>query len=186
MYPNAIALVINQPNLLLLIHCFIAWNLRPEINTGTSSNISDLPESSLPPFNDKISIYHSAIAQFYAPSDICGIKGMWHECSHASLSWWKGAPHYDTIFVETDPDSPGMLGMDVAQVCVFFSFNYNNTEYCCALVNWFSHVGDKPDKDTGVWAVHQHHDFDLRFQRLLTLIQSFVVHIWLECIELSI
>ena len=50
-YPNTIALVINQPNLLLLIHWFIAQTLRPEINTDTSSNISDLPESSLPPFN---------------------------------------------------------------------------------------------------------------------------------------
>ena len=154
MYPNTIALVINQLNLLLLIRHFIAWNLRPEINTDTSSSISDLPESSLPPFDDKISIYHSAVAQFYTPSDICGIKGMWCECIHALPSWQKGAPHYHTIFIETDPDSPGMLGVDVAQVHVFFSFNYNDTKYCCALVDWLSHVGDKPDEDTGMWVVH--------------------------------
>ena len=159
-YPNAIALVINQPNLLLLIHWFIAWTLRPEINTDASSNISDLPESSLPPFDDKISIYHSAVAEIYARSDICGLKGMQRECIHASSSWQKGAPRYNTIFVETDPDSPGMLGIDVDQACVFFSFDYNNTEYHCALVDWFSHVGHRPDKDTGMWVVHRHHNFN--------------------------
>ena len=153
-YPNAIALVINQPNLLLLIHRFIAQTLRPEINTDTSSNISDLPESSLPPFNDKISIYHSAVAEFYAPSDICGLKGIWCEHIHASPSWWKGTPRYDTIFVETNPDSPGILGIDVAQARVFFSFDYNNTEYHCALVDWFSCVSHRPNEDTGMWVVH--------------------------------
>ena len=37
-------------------------------------------------FNDKISIYHSAGAQVYTLSDICGIKGMQHECIHSSPS----------------------------------------------------------------------------------------------------
>ena len=60
---------------------------------------------------------------------------MQHECIYASPSWHKGAPCFDTIFVETNPDMPGMLGVDVAQVHIFFSFKYNGTEYHCALVD---------------------------------------------------
>ena len=32
-----------------------------------------------PPFNSEIQVYHSAVATFYAPSDLCGAGGMWHE-----------------------------------------------------------------------------------------------------------
>ena len=48
-----------------------------------------------------------------------------------------------------DPDYDGMQGTDVAQVKLFLSLHYNGTEYCCASVDWFSHIGDSPDEDTG-------------------------------------
>ena len=35
---------------------------------------------------------------------------------------------------------------------LFFSFTHDNVEYPCALVHWFSHVGDS-DNCTGMWVV---------------------------------
>ena len=77
---------------------------------------------------------------------------------------------FDTIFVEMDLDMPGMLGIDIAQVHIFFSFKYNGAEYHCALVDWFSCVGDTPDEDTGMWVVEC--DYDIHNCQL-----SGVIHI---------
>ena len=120
----------SPPSYLLLI----AWTLWPKCTTDSSSSISDLSEAFWPFFVDKITAYHSAVAQFYAPSDICSIKGVWHECIHALPSWHKDTPWFDISFVEMHPDMLGMLGIDIMQVHIFFSFKYNGIEYWCALV----------------------------------------------------
>ncbi|KAF8228269.1 hypothetical protein L208DRAFT_1292550, partial [Tricholoma matsutake] len=67
-------------------------------------------------FYGKITIYTSAIATFYAPSDISGVGGMRCECIHAVKSWRKGPSSYDTIFVNTDSSLEGMRGLDVAHI----------------------------------------------------------------------
>ena len=36
---------------------------------------------------------------------------------------------------------------------LFFLFSHDGVEYPCALVHWFSHVGDLPDDCTGMWVV---------------------------------
>src|SRR5882724_3097297 len=59
---------------------------------------------------------------------------------HAVDSWRKGPPWHDCIFVETDLNSPGILGLDIACVWLFFSFTHNNVKHFCALVHWFSHI----------------------------------------------
>jgi len=46
-----------------------------------------------------------------------------------------------------------MLGMVVACVLLFFSFQYHQKDYLCALVNWFVCDTDAPDDDTGLWEV---------------------------------
>jgi hypothetical protein len=71
----------------------------------------------------------------------------------AIKSWRKGAPRHDCIFVETDPDAPGMAGLDIARVCLFFSCKFNGVQYPCALVHWFSRVGQSADPGTGMWVV---------------------------------
>ena len=38
------------------------------------------------------------------------------------------------------------------------SFKYNGVEYHCALVDWFSQVGDSPDEDMGKWVVKWDYD----------------------------
>ncbi|KAF8218902.1 hypothetical protein L208DRAFT_1345772, partial [Tricholoma matsutake] len=68
-------------------------------------------------------------------------------------SWRKGPGRYDTIFVNTDPSMEGMQGLDIACVRLFFSFSHDGVEYPCALVHWFSCVGNLPDNNTGMWVV---------------------------------
>ena len=169
-YPDVLVPNINQLNLLLYIHQFLARTTRPDSDNNTQSRVSNLSDSSLPTLLDKIPIYTSAVASFYTPSDICGIKGMRREWIHTSPSWHKGAPRYDTILVETDPEYTGMSGTDVAQVKLFLSFRYKGIEYWCALVDWFSRIGGGPDEDTGMWVVEW--DVDLYGNQI-----SQVIHI---------
>lgn len=68
-------------------------------------------------------------------------------------SWRNGPARYDCVFVETDPTAKGMAGLDIARVRLFFSFSFRGTFYPCALVEWFSRVGDAPDEDSGMWIV---------------------------------
>jgi len=46
-----------------------------------------------------------------------------------------------------------MRGLDVVRVLAFFSFTHRNKLYPCALVHWYSIIGDDPDEDTGMWMV---------------------------------
>lgn len=78
---------------------------------------------------------------------------MRREHIHAVSTWRKGPARYDCIFVNTDPGRGGMRGLDVARVRMFFSFIYHGVKYPCALIRWFSRVGDMPDEDTGMWMV---------------------------------
>jgi hypothetical protein len=104
-------------------------------------------------FYDKITIYPPAITIFHAPSDISGIGGMHQECICAMKSWQKGPGYYDMIFINTNPSVEGMWRLDVAHVQLFFSFTHDGIKYHCALVHWFSWVGNSPDDHTGMWVI---------------------------------
>ena len=97
-----------------------------------------------------------AIATFHAPSDPSS-DGTRQEIIRATPSWFKGMPHYDCIFVNSNDDTNGMGGMEVAcAICFFFfSFVYFGVTYPCALVQWFSRrrIAEQPDDDTGMWMV---------------------------------
>jgi hypothetical protein len=147
-YPKDIATEIGHPNFPDLIRQFI-------YDQQHSDDVSNASISDLPMFYGKITIYPSALATFHAPSDISGIGGMRRERIRALKSWRKGAGRYDTIFVNTDSSADGMRGLDVARVRLFFSFSHHGVEYPCALVRWFSRVGDSPDDHTGMWVVQR-------------------------------
>lgn len=68
-------------------------------------------------------------------------------------SWRKGPGHCDTIFINTNPFAEGMRGLDIAHVRLFFSFSHDGVQYPCALVHWFSRMGDSPNDNTGMWVV---------------------------------
>jgi len=45
----------------------------------------------------------------------------------------------DTVFVVLDDSKPGMEGMEIGQVLLFFLFYYCRKPYSCALIKWFVH-----------------------------------------------
>jgi len=95
----------------------------------------------------------SAIATFFAPSDISGIGGMRCERIRAVNTWRSGPGRYDCVFVSTDPMGEGMAGFDIARVKLFFSLKHEGIKYPCALIHWYSRMGDFPDENTGMWVV---------------------------------
>lgn len=62
-----------------------------------------------------------------------------------------GHPRRNTAFVVLDEEKPGMEGMAIARILLFFSFQYRHRDYSCAYVNWYVPVGR--DRDTGMWIV---------------------------------
>jgi hypothetical protein len=40
----------------------------------------------------------------------------------------------------------------------FFLFNFDDTDYLCAFVQWFEITGDSPCPETGMWMVHPNID----------------------------
>ena len=141
---------IQQPKFYNLLHWFLYHPLHSESGYYSTPGI---PLNHLPNFYGKLSIHPLAIVTFFAPSDICGVGWMYWECIHAVLWWRRGPAQYDCIFVHTDLLAEGMHGLDVAWVQAFFSFVSHGITYPCALMNWFSWVGDRADKDMGMWVV---------------------------------
>lgn len=66
---------------------------------------------------------------------------------------WYDHPRHDTVFVVLDDTLPGMEGMVIARVQLFFSFEYRGVDHHCALVNWLVREDDDPDPDTRMWVV---------------------------------
>jgi hypothetical protein len=110
-------------------------------------------DDQLPEIDDLIKLYPSAVATYFAPSDLSGIRGMHSEHIRATPNWRNEGPRYDTVFVNTNPNEDGMRGLDVARVQQVFSFKSRGRCYPCAVVQWYSHCGDEPDEDTGMWIV---------------------------------
>jgi len=114
---------------------------------------SDVSIDACPVFVGKISVFYSASATFRAPSDPSGPRSMRCEYIRATPTWRKGHSQYDCVFVNAHLELPGMRGLEVARVFLFFSFMHQGTCYPCALVQWFSFISDEPDAETGYWMV---------------------------------
>jgi hypothetical protein len=75
-----------------------------------------------------------------------------------STPWWSrgdiGGPRRDCVFVDGgETEAPGMQGLLIARVYLFFKFSFANADYPCALVHWYTTVGTEPDSSTGLWVV---------------------------------
>ena len=165
-YPHsleALAVHINQRQLPALACRFLFDQLNKNTDSEITSDDIDLEDS--PVIEGRISVFHSAIASFYVPSDEYGLHGMYWECIQSCPLWRGKAPHRDCAFIVEDENKPGMCGMNVARIQLFFSFSHNSKQYPCALVEWFSKIGQSLDSETGMWKVHP----DIRQgQRLLS------------------
>ncbi|KAJ7937838.1 hypothetical protein B0H13DRAFT_1588254, partial [Mycena leptocephala] len=87
--------------------------------------------------------------------------------------WRGGAPRYDCVFVEGDPDLAGYCGLIAARALLFMSFKYHGITYPCALVIWFSPIEDEPWPDVGMWMVEP--DVDNRGQRVMDIIHIYSI-----------
>ncbi|KAJ7929868.1 hypothetical protein B0H13DRAFT_1536506, partial [Mycena leptocephala] len=96
------------------------------------------------------------------------ICGMLHERIRVVHSWRGGAARHDCVFVEGAPDLPGFHGLLAACVHLFMSFQHCGIKYPCALVTWFSVIGDEPCPGIGMWRVKP--DVDHRGERVMDII----------------
>lgn len=142
---------IGHHSLELLTRKFLHQSLR-DSNTDSVDSDSSVRENDLPHISSKVSIYHSAVAVFYAPSDNCGIHGMKRERIRCSPSWF-GVPRRDTVLVTINENRPGFRGMSAARLVLLFSFTHQQTTYPCALVQWYNTHGHGRDPKTGLWKV---------------------------------
>jgi hypothetical protein len=139
----------EQPRLHELIRRFLFDQLNPDAPVPGGQ----IPLAQCPDFAERIFLYNSARAVFYAPSDISGVGGMHHERIRATKSWYRGPPRYDCVFLEHNTDLAGFRGLHAARVRMFFRFKYRGVDYPCALIHWFSARGDHPCRETGMWIV---------------------------------
>ncbi|KAH6899178.1 hypothetical protein BKA70DRAFT_1198427 [Coprinopsis sp. MPI-PUGE-AT-0042] len=150
LYPRgleALAATLNLPALPSRLGEYLYSIDHPETDENTPP-----PAELCPKFEGSIRVHHSATATYYAPSDLCGGGGLVRERIRSAPSF-HGHPRRDTVFVVTDEEGKGMLGLTVARVRLFFSLVYRGREHHCALVNWVVRSDDEVDRDTGMWVV---------------------------------
>jgi hypothetical protein len=105
-------------------------------------------------FDGTINIYPSALAVFHSSSDISSTNGICKERIRCVQSWRKGPARHDTVFVKA-PGITTMSGLTIARVRLLFKLQHNGIIHSCALVHDYNTIGDKPDKDTGMWMVQR-------------------------------
>ncbi|KAJ6558720.1 hypothetical protein B0H10DRAFT_2201334 [Mycena sp. CBHHK59/15] len=164
--PAALAQYLDLPNLVPLIRRFLYLQNNPDHNLDIP--LADVPLDDCPEAPSSVKVFPSAIAKFYAPSDQSGVRGMLHERIRAVRTWRGGPPRYNCVFVEGDPDLPGFRGLLAARVLLFMSIKHLGVTYPCALVTWFSAIGDEPCPDVGMWMVEP--DVDHRGRRVMDII----------------
>ncbi|THH19362.1 hypothetical protein EW146_g1774 [Bondarzewia mesenterica] len=122
---------VKQPRLPELVRRFLFDQLYPDAPLSAS----EIPLSECPVVRGRISVFHSAVAIYYAPSDPSGIGGMHKERIRATPLWRGTAPRRDCVFAEKDARC-GLAG-HARPPCL----------------QWFIPVGDEPCQSTGMWVI---------------------------------
>ncbi|EMD34567.1 hypothetical protein CERSUDRAFT_67025 [Gelatoporia subvermispora B] len=133
---RTLAIQVRQPRLLELMRRFLYDQTRL-----------------CPDFEGKVYIYYSAAATYFAPSDPSGIGGMHREHIRATPTWFGTSYRFDCVFVGLGMADEGIYGRGIARIRLFLSFKHRGVVYPCALVHWNEVVGNRPDKQTGMWLV---------------------------------
>src|SRR6266702_8800760 len=69
-----LAAIFHQPNFHKLIRHFLFDQIH--LDDPNAPSASEVPLTQCPPFNSKLSMYHSVTAMFYSPSDLSKLHGM--------------------------------------------------------------------------------------------------------------
>ncbi|KIJ58889.1 hypothetical protein HYDPIDRAFT_177978 [Hydnomerulius pinastri MD-312] len=149
MLKGDVAAEIGQPSLPELICRFLYDQLYPDDDLAGA----EVPLAECPVFQGRVSVYHSASATFYAPSELAGPGGMHRELIRSNPAWLKAYPCFDTVLVQNSDDTEPMGGMIVGRVIRFLSFVHDDVCYPCALMEWLVPSRDVPDPLTGMWVV---------------------------------
>ena len=138
---SELAVNLKEPGIVPLFLCFL---YKESIITQHQMDHTD----------PRASVVTTATSMYFAPSNCSGTTGYTKELIHATTSYRKKFPCYDTIFVRMGL-TPGPHSLSVAQLHILFSFTIKGVHHEVALVEWFSYVGNSPDKDTGMWVVQR-------------------------------
>ena len=150
-YPNsaeALAIHIQRPQFPELLRRF----LYDQLNLNAAISANNIPLDQCPVVVGWIHIFHSAVARFFAPSDLCGAGGMHCERIRSNSNWQDKGARNDTVFVQTGSDDGSMKGMAIGRVCLLFSFVSSGVCYPRAMIEWFT-TDDEIDDETGMWVV---------------------------------
>ena len=101
-----------------LVWVFLFYQQSP-----TSTQPPPLPLCPTTETTKKISVFHSATTVFCVPSNPSGTGGLYHKTIRCTPRWQMGhviAPQRDCIVLNTGSDAPGMRGLEVARVHLFF------------------------------------------------------------------
>ena len=157
---------IGQVNLDDLVQRFLFYQQHPMF-TGTPP----LPLCPTTEDVEKISVFHSATAVFCAPSNPSGIGSLYRETIWCTPWWQTGdtiAPWQDCVVLNTGSDVPGMRGLDITRIHLFFSFEAGDELFSCALIHEFYKPFDNPDPDNGMWIIEP--DFDRDGYQIISVV----------------
>jgi hypothetical protein len=107
----------------MLLRFLYKKNLAEDDKEG-GVDVDAVPLDDLPRLSGKITVFPSAIATYFAPSDQSGIGRLIRERIRSIPSWRKGPARHDCVFVERDPNKAGLRGLHVARVKLFFSVKH--------------------------------------------------------------
>ncbi|KAJ6576826.1 hypothetical protein B0H10DRAFT_1836478, partial [Mycena sp. CBHHK59/15] len=80
---------------------------------------------------------------------------------------------YGCVYVKQDMEQPGFRRLLAVRILLFMSFRHGGMEYPCALVTWFSMIGDDSCPDIGMWMVEP--DLDHQCRHVMDIIHIDVI-----------
>jgi len=82
---NEFAHSLGHPDIIGKLCLFIVN--QTHANSGSNMSLTDSSDNQPSEFDDLITLYPSAVATYFAPSDLSGIGGMHSECIRATPNW---------------------------------------------------------------------------------------------------
>lgn len=77
---------------------------------------------------------------------------MYRERIRSNPDWQGEYARHDTMFIKSNAECGGILGMAIGRARLLFSFKFRGIVCPCALVDWFVSYKE-PDDVTGMWVV---------------------------------
>lgn len=148
---RALATELNLPDLVRLVGTFLSED-------HSSDSLSNISTSGSEGFNPEqiacltATIFLSTVATFHAPSDLSNRNGITKERIRATSSWRNEGPRYDCIYITTSSELEEH-NISIGRVYRFLAIHHDDMTYPCAVIRWYTRVGNCPDDKTGMWVV---------------------------------